>query len=176
MIHDFLFSWCLPICHTNMFFNLLSHFSFINKAPPWGRSSTSAGLGSPYVDLQGSSICFEQVLAHAFIKRHMHVPMCMWGTWHVVTHVEETHMESQKEIWVDSVFGTYRNSTLNLLLSCSWASVTSHKSTRKQNPKRLVEQEHLAARSLKIAEMSDFSYLPKIDLSRNHPPSTHSSR
>ena len=86
-----------------------------NEALP-RRSTTSAGLGSPYIDLQSSSSWTEQVLAHAFIKWHVHMPTCMWGIWHVVTHVEETHTEPGKKIWADSVVGTQRNSTLKKTL------------------------------------------------------------
>ena len=45
--------------------------------------------------LQSSSSCSEQVLAFAFIKWYVHVSTC---TWHVVTHVEETHTEPGKKI------------------------------------------------------------------------------
>ena len=121
-----------------------------NEALP-RRSTTSAGLGSPYIDLQSSSSWTEPVLARAFIKWHVHMPMCMWGIWHVVTHVEETHTESHKKNLVDSVNGNHHNSTLNLLLSCSWASVTYIQTTTYNlHMKRLVERECLAARSLKI--------------------------
>ena len=62
--------------------------------------------------------------ARAFIKRYVYMPTCMWGTWNVVIHVEETHTESHKKIWADSVNGSHRNSTLKLFLSCLWRSVT----------------------------------------------------
>ena len=83
----------------------------------------------------------------ALTRAHVHVPTCTWGTWHVVHHVEETHTESHTKIWVDSVNGSHRNCTLKLLLSCSWARGQAHI----QHPKRLVERERLAARSLKMS-------------------------
>ena len=85
------------------------------------------------------------------LRIHFGIKIGTWGTWHVVTHVEETHTESHKKIWVDSVNGSHRNCTLKLLLSCSWASGDrqANKPTNK-HPKRLVERERLAARSLKI--------------------------
>ena len=126
------------------------------------RARFPLGLSSPYVDPQSSSSCIEQVLARAFKKRHVHVPTCTWRTWHVVTHVEETHTESHKKIWADSVNGSHRNSTLKLLLSCKCvASLVearckfqggqTDKQTNK-NPPRLVERVRLAARSLKTTK------------------------
>ena len=77
-----------------------------------------------FYDKNWGSYVFLLFWAHAFKKRHVHVPTCTWRTWHVVTHVEETHTESHKKIWADSVNGSHRNSTLKLFLSCSWRSVT----------------------------------------------------
>ena len=124
-----------------------------NEALPQ-RSTMSAGLGSPYIDLQSSSSWTKQVLARAFIKRHVHVPTCTWGTWHVVTHVEETHTESHKKF--ESIRLT--EAIVIPLWICSWVSHEQVWHTYIQqlitynnlHTKRLVERERLAARSLKM--------------------------
>ena len=65
----------------------------------------------------------------------VHVPACTWGIWHIVNHIEETHMESHKKNWVNSVNGSHRNSTLKLFLSCSWRRGQTNKQDKTRRDK-----------------------------------------
>ena len=61
------------------------------------RARFPLGLSSPYVDLQSSSSCTEQVLARAFKKRHVHVPTCTWRTWVIKSELLLRHPRSHKK-------------------------------------------------------------------------------
>ena len=61
------------------------------------RARFPLGLSSPYVDFQSSSSCTEQVLARAFIKRHVHVPTCMWRTWVIKSELLLRHTRCHRK-------------------------------------------------------------------------------
>ena len=94
------------------------------------------------------SVCVSSMWLIPCHVPHVHMSTCTRGTWHVVTHVEETYTESHKKIWVDLVNGSHRNCTLKLLLSCSWTK-GQRLGRGDKNPKRLVERVRLAEHSLK---------------------------